>query len=86
MNYYKLEAVQETLRQDYEAQILSVAAEPCVEVWQRSSKGHVYQTFLAWEHEEMLLTEEEVVAAAEALYIQPGEFIQRIRHRGGLWL
>jgi hypothetical protein len=34
----------------------------------------------------MLLTEEEVVAAAEALCIQPDEIIRRIKDRGGLWL
>ena len=34
----------------------------------------------------MILTEEEVVAAAEALRLPPAEFLRRIRERGGLWL
>jgi len=86
VNYYKLDAVRRVLEGEYGAARKSFSARPCVEVWTRIDQGHTYRAALAWENREWVLTEEEIVAVAEALELAPGKVLVSIQRQGGLYL
>ncbi len=87
MEYFKLETAQETLRKDYGAKSISMATRGSVraELWRRAVQDHSYTTFLQWEHGEELVSEEDLRAAAEAMRIEPDDFLRKIKERGGYW-
>ena len=88
MNWYKLEAVRQTLSEDHSATLTPGVHVPGgnLEVWERVVSGHTYVAFLNYENDELLVPEESLVAAAVALKIGPREFVAGIKVRGGLWL
>lgn len=90
MSWYKLDVVRDVLRVEYGAELLPSVIRrrgPHVEVWQRRVGRHVFRTFLNHEQDELLVPEESLLAAAEALRLRPArEFLDRVRTRGGLWL
>ena len=88
MNWYKLEAISDALRLDYQAELApTVAGTPNVEVWKRSVDGEDYWAFLNYENQEFMCPEDSLVAAEEALCIRPpGELLANVKARGGLWM
>lgn len=87
MNWYRLEAVRDTLRLDYGAVLApSAIGKPNVEAWRRVVGGHVYLAHLSYENDEGLVLELPLALAAEALGIASRrEFFDRVKARGGLW-
>lgn len=85
MNYYKLETVKETLRTEYDARCVSVAR-PRAEAWARVVGEHRHLAMLAWDRDELILSEIDVHDIAIALRINGDELAARIRAKGGLWL
>lgn len=87
MNWYRLEAVRETLRLDYGAVLApSAIGRPHVEAWRRIVGGQMYVAQINYESDELLVPEESLELAAPALAIDsPPEFLARIKARGGLW-
>ncbi len=87
MNWYRLEAVRETLRADYGAALApSAIGRPNLEVWQRVVGGHTYVAFVRYEGGEFLVQEVSLMLAAEALRLgSPREFLDRVKGRGGIW-
>ena len=87
MNYYKLEKIQDALRLDYDARKISVGPKPRVEVWSRVVDGTECTVAIAWQHGEEILSEEELLGAAEGLHIEPAEaLVRNVKDREGLWL
>lgn len=86
MNWYRLEAVRDTLRLDYGAALApSGIGPPNLEVWQRVVSGHRYVAFIRYENQEFLVQGAVLTLAAEALRIAPRELLDRVKGRGGLW-
>jgi len=86
VNYYKLEKVQEALEADYGATRISLGPKPRTEVWSRTVGDREHRIAISWEHEEEILSEEEVLAAADGLVIPRAHLLMKIKGRGGLWL
>lgn len=86
MNWYRIDAVRDTLRLDYGAVLApSVVGKTNVEVWRRTLGGRVHVAFVRYENEELLVQEVSLSLAAEALQIPPRELLDRVKGRGGLW-
>jgi hypothetical protein len=89
VNWYKLETVRDTLRLDYGAELApSIVRKqgPNLEVWRRRVGAHVFTAFLNYESDELLVPEEQILAAADGLNVDsPSGFLEKIRARGGLW-
>jgi hypothetical protein len=87
VNWYRLEAVRETLRADYGAALApSAIGRPNLEVWQRIVGEHTYIAFVRYEGGEFLVQEASLQLAAEALRLgAAAAFLDRVKARGGLW-
>ncbi len=90
MNWYKLDVVRDALRLDHDAELAPTAIgarEQHIEVWRRRQGGETFITFLNCEANELLVPEEQLVAAAESLQISPARtLLESVKARGGLWL
>ena len=88
MNWYKLEAIREALREDHAAEVLPGAHGPTgsLEVWKRTIADQAYVAFLNYESDELLVPEDSLTAAATALGISPEELLHGVKSRSGLWL
>jgi hypothetical protein len=90
VNWYKLDAVRETLRLDYDAELAPGVIreqQAHLEVWRRTVGEETFIAFLNYESHELLVPEEQLLAAAESLRITPARpFLERVKGRGGLWL
>ena len=74
MNWYKLDAIRDALRLDYGAELapgIVREGQPHLEVWRRTVGREVFTTFLSYESDELLVPEEQLLAAAESLDIEP---------------
>lgn len=71
MNWYRLEAVRETLRADYGAVLApsGIGRPTNLEVWQTMVGGHVHVAFVRYESDEFLVQEVSLSLAAGALGI-----------------
>jgi hypothetical protein len=86
VNWYRLEAVRDTLRLEYGAVLApSAIGKPNVEAWRRVVGGHTYVALLNYENNEFLMPEGPLALAAEALRIPPREFLDHVTGRGGKW-
>lgn len=86
MNWYKLDVVRDVLRRDYGAYVPpSAIGRPNVEVWARKVGGHTYATALSYKNVELLVSEDALLEAAEALNLSVRAFLDAVKARGGLW-
>jgi hypothetical protein len=88
VNWYKLEEVRETLRDDFgcDRAPSGVGATGNLEVWQRVRDDQTHRAFLNYENLEFLVPEDAMLAAVEALQIPVKGFMAALKAKGGLYL
>lgn len=87
MNWYKLDVVRDVLRRDYGAHVPPGGiGRPNLEVWARKVGGHTYAAALSYKNAELLVSEDALLEAADALSVRPPHtFVDAVKTRGGLW-